>query len=142
MIWLQAKECYNCIAQFDPQNNVFIKKSRDEIEPNTNDGSFEEMNEGIFMLYRFNGKIYFQVNDKIFLLDENTVIDVAGERPTKILKVLKNEMIEYETKYTPTSFPIEGDLTPFIDEEDFDFGLFVSNISKNPKRKEVLLGIS
>jgi hypothetical protein len=36
--------------------------------------------------------------------------------------------------------PIPGDLTPFIDDEDFDFGLFVSNISKDQDRREVLLG--
>jgi hypothetical protein len=137
MIWLRAKEHYDCIAKFDPDSNILTKIYQEGFESNTN-GTFLEMKEGLFLLYRYNEKLYFQVNDKVFLLDENTVINVAGERPTKILKVLKNEMIEYETKYTPTSSPIEDDLTPFVDEEDFDFGLFASNVSKNPKRKEII----
>jgi len=36
--------------------------------------------------------------------------------------------------------PIPGDPTPFIEDEDFDFGLFVRNISRSSERRKVLLG--
>ncbi len=34
---------------------------------------------------------------------------------------------------------IKDDPTPFVDEEDFDFGLFLSNVAKDESRQRRLL---
>ena len=36
---------------------------------------------------------------------------------------------------------LPDDPTPMISDEDFDFGLLAMNISQNPERKDVLLGL-
>ena len=69
------------------------------------------------------------------------MIEVAGKPSDRILKILKNNKLLYEIHYSLDGEKIiDGDPTPFIEEEDFDFGLFMSNISSDKNRKNILLG--
>ena len=141
MLWLQSNENYECIAIFDPIEYSLKKFLRTDIDSITTEGFFSEIDDGIFILYKNGDKLFFRVYNSNFMLDEQTIIEVSGPVYKRNLSVIKNGKVIFQTTYTLNEpLSISDDLTPFLESEDFDFGLFVSNISKNPKRKAVLLG--
>ncbi len=97
------------------------------------------------MLYKRDGRIIFRVcqegANREFHLDAVTEIAVSGPAARRELTVLRDGANVFHTTYALKEvYRCSEDTTPFIEDEDFDFGLLVSNISKNPARKEVLLG--
>ena len=144
MLWLRSREEYDCLATFEPSVGTLKKYSLRALgdkAPSITDGCFSEVEEGILILYRSVGNIFFQIYNKIFLINDKIEIEVFGPREKRKLQVVRDGKVIYETTYTPPGpGMIEGDPTPFVEEEHFDFGLFVSNISKNPGRKDRFLG--
>ncbi|MBW1903108.1 MAG: hypothetical protein JRJ20_15990 [Deltaproteobacteria bacterium] len=144
MIWLQSNEKFDSLAEYDPETGMLKKHSRKNLGsnvPETTDGFYSELTNGVFILYRFNDSLYFRANDNDFILDSVTEVVVSGPWENRELKVFCDGKMIFETIYSPHGpKPISNDPTPFIEDEDFDFGIFVSNISKSPKRKDLLLG--
>jgi hypothetical protein len=144
MIWLQSNEKFDSLAEYDPKNGMLTKHSRKNLGsnvPETTDGFYSELTNGVFILYRFNDNLYFRANDNDFILDSVTEVVVSGPQEKRELKVLCNGKMIFKTIYSSHDIgPLSNDPTPFIEDEDFDFGIFVSNISKSPKRKDILLG--
>jgi hypothetical protein len=145
-MWLQCQEEYDCLAEFNPEEGILKKHSRKILGSHASkienvDGWFSEATYGTFMLFKNKNRIYFSVYGTEFMLDDKTAVEVSGPRTKRLLQVIHEDKVIFETYYTPIGEGmIKGDPTPFIEDEDFDFGLFVSNISKNPKRKDVFLG--
>ncbi len=97
------------------------------------------------MLYRLGNSIAFRVIgegfDCKFDLDSSTVVEVDGPPLERELVVIRDGNVMFKTTYAvDVDDIIPNDPTPFVEDEDFDFGLFVSNISKSPGRKDVMLG--
>lgn len=145
-MWIQSQERFDCVAEFDDEKGTLREYSRQFLAAQApkiaeTDGWFSHIRGGVLILYRKTGNIFFRVNDNEFVLDKGTEVEVFGPREKRKLVLKRNAQvvfdIEYELLQEP---PIPNDPTPFIEEEDFDFGVFVSNISKDPKRKAVFLG--
>lgn len=138
MLWLQSFAEFDCIALFDPDLLTFDKASKQKLGnsvPAIFDGEYYEFPSGCFVFYECEGKLIFIANGNKFVLDDDTVIDVSGNKKNRILKVQKNGQIVYAASYENTIPTFENDPTPFIEDEHFDFGLFMSNLSKDPARR-------
>ncbi len=144
-MWLQCQEKYDSVAEFNPAEGIVRRYSRQVLGARAPkieniDGWFSDVKNSTFILYKYKDNIFFRANDKEFILDNKTEVEVFGPREKRKLYVKHNGLIIFDTAYELTrEGAIPNDPTPFIDKEDFDFGLFVSNISKNQKRKDVLL---
>jgi hypothetical protein len=146
MIWLYSHNEYDYLGRFDPNTGHLKKTSLKGLGSEAPDitefaGSFPEVKGGLFVLYRHRGQVIFWAFGNEFVLDGQTIVDVDGSGRNRCLsiKTMGKSVSELEYELLNDG-PIPGDLTPFIDDEDFDFGLFVSNISKDQDRREVLLG--
>lgn len=145
-MWIQSKDEFDCVAQFDPGTGTLKKHSRTKLEqyaPQWSElaGSFSEAKNTVFVLYRNDDRIVFRTNSDEFVLDGRTIVNVIGKGRRKRMCIEKNGVSILEFEYEIVrSDTIADDSTPFADDEDFDFGLFVSNISKSTKRRDVLLG--
>lgn len=145
-MWIQSKDEFDCVAQFDPSTGSIEKHSRTKLAqhaPKWSElaGSFSEVHDDVFVLYRNDDRLIFRTNDNAFVLDGRTVVNVTGDGYKKRMCVERSEVAVLEFEYElVSSNAISDDPTPFVDDEDFDFGLFVSNISKSAERREVLLG--
>ena len=138
MIWLRNSSVYMNVAEYDHDTGNFTIRSRD-IE-NT-DGSYEILSEKFVALYQFQEQIFIRLGDERILLDKSVKVDLFGPVNNRRLTIEKAgrkvAQLEYEVD---TSDVIPDDITPYIEAEHFDFGLFLSNVSKDEIRQRVLLG--
>lgn len=145
-MWIQCQGEYDRLAQFDPKAGslkIYSRKHLGDRAPKISEieGWFSEHRDDPLVLYRTADTIFFRIHGNDFVLDENTEVQVHGTSQRRKLYVKRFGKTIYETEYAlPQTEPTPNDQTPFIEEEDFDFGLFVSNISRDPRRKSVLLG--
>ncbi len=146
MIWLQSKNEYDCLAEFDPATGGLRKHSRRTLGVNAPDvkeivGSFADIKSGLLVLFQSRGRIVFWASGKEFELDGQTIVDVHGSGCKKRLTIKTNGAVVHDLDYElANDDAISDDPTAFVDGEDYDFGVFVSNISKDKDRRDVLLG--
>jgi hypothetical protein len=143
MLWLQSNAKFDEIAEFNPDNmalNKLSKRMLGSSVPAKLDGFFSDFGTGWLALYKKDGKLIFASNGKAFILNDNTIVNVSGSTNQRQLDVVRSGEVIYSTSYLlDDTATFHGDLTSFIEDEDFDFGLFVSNISKSLDRKAIIL---
>jgi hypothetical protein len=111
-----------------------------DVAPDGTVGSFTEL-AGLFVaLYVQDGTLQLRMGEEIYPLDDEAVVAVEGELSSRELTVSRHGKEVAKHQYAvDESQIIEGDETAFVDEEDYDFGMWLANVSKNPERKQVLL---
>lgn len=149
-MWLQCQDRFDTVGAFDETYGRLERLSRKALgsdAPFLQDvgGFFSDHLTGTLMLYRQGGKAIFRVYgdglDRVFELDPATEIKVSGPNTKRELRIFRDGAVIFQTTYVlPEVYRSLNDFTPFVEDEDFDFGLYVSNISKNPVRKDLLLG--
>ncbi|MDA8228556.1 MAG: hypothetical protein M0T74_12830 [Desulfitobacterium hafniense] len=143
MLWLQSNTKFDEIAEFYPDTMEFTKLSKRKLgssAPEKFDGFFSDFGTGWLALYKQDGRLMFASSRNIFVLDDNTIVNVYGSPNQRRLEVVRDGDVIYSTLYLlDDTATFHDDPTSFIEDEDFDFGLFVSNISKSPDRKAIIL---
>jgi hypothetical protein len=126
--------CYDLVKK----EKTFCKK---DITYNIN-GYFSKIHDKIIILYKTD-TLYLEIDSKIFPFNQLTIMtnDVSIKRLRgKITSIrhfimIYNKQIVYETNYDEILPKFEFDMTACIDDEDFDFGLFLENLSRNIERQ-------
>lgn len=99
----------------------------------THDGSF-------FALARIEGSLFARIGDDVFELSKNVSIHVRGKAPNRIIEVLRDGILCLSVPYEVSADEVfTPDETPFAEDEDFDFGLLLANISQSEERKKIML---
>lgn len=146
MMWICSNDDFDCIAKFDPQTGSLEKYSATALNqdaPQSTEiaGNFSEVKHARFVLYRSENQIIFRVDDAEFVLDGRTIIDVSKCQSIRQMAIQREGALIFEFKYElMRDDSIPNDPTPFVSDEDFDFGLLASNISKSAERRDVMLG--
>jgi hypothetical protein len=101
-------------------------------------GHFSSREQGFIALYRLHDVLHLRVDrtDVPLTGDVIVTLETAGSRRT--LRVLRGDNTIFELEYERPKIdpPLEVDPTPFVEEEHFDFGLFVFNIMADPGRRK------
>lgn len=145
MIWLQSNDKYDEFAKYDHGKGTFTITSRNELggnSPSSTEGRFTIMSSVFVALYKFDQGLFVRIGDRQIPLTDDVIVTVSGELKKRLL-IVKNagKEIARFNYVLDSSKKFLDDPTPFIENEDFDFGLLISNISVNDKRKRVLLGL-
>lgn len=141
-MYLQSKDLFDLIIRFDIDKGVLerISKNNQGFSDRLN-GSFSEYDDTFFVIFVENDRLFFCYNNKKIDLLDSYVINVEGTPNNRKMTILKDgkkyDEVEYSLGVLDNKY--ENDITAFIEDEDFDFGLFVSNLSRNKERKKVLL---
>jgi len=90
------------------------------------------------LLYREGDVLHFKVDDMDIELTDNTHIELKrGE--VNVLKVLRDDApifcLEYQPYVADEVDKWRMYFDPFIEEEHFDFGLFLRNLMKDANRR-------
>ncbi|WP_445366009.1 hypothetical protein ACJJJB_07940 [Microbulbifer sp. ANSA001] len=145
MIWLQSNDKYNELAEYDHEEGTFTIVFRNGLGakiPIKTVGTFAILSTVFVALYKFGQELYVRVGGQCIPLTDDVIVTVCGEVNSRLLTIKKAGVEVTSLNYTlDVSKIIPGDSTPFVEDEDFDFGLFVSNIATSSKRKRVLLGL-
>jgi hypothetical protein len=103
-------------------------------------GHFSQFGEQMVFFYREGGTLHLRVDDADVELDDNTQIALDQHTNFSVLKVMRFGKVIYEWRYTsPVIYPpLEADPTPFVEEEQFDFGQFVYNVMHTTHRRNTI----
>lgn len=140
MVWLQSNEKFDDIAELDVESGEWKICRREENVHVQTDGFFSILSQVFCAIFRSGNQLHFRIGDKQFELTEGVEIAVNGALEKRFLSVRRRGSPEIEFEYSLSSFAIDGDITPFLEDEDLDFGLFLSNIATDPNRQAVLKG--
>jgi len=145
MIWLQSNDKYDELAKYDHGKGTYMIASRNNLggnTPSSTEGMFSIMSTVFLALYKFEQGLFIRIGDQLISLTDDVIVTVSGDDEKRLLSVKKSAKDIAHLNYVlDSSKKFSNDPTPFIEDEDFDFGLLISNISTNEKRKRVLLGL-
>jgi hypothetical protein len=137
---LQSHQSFDTVAEYDPTTRTFTTFSR-KAEPGRassgqRSGVFDYLGERRVLLYRLAGVLYLEVDDQRIPM-EGHVVEVHPVNGDRVLRVLANSTVVIELMYIPPHLdpPLSDDPTAFVEEEDFDFGLFLTNVSRDQERQ-------
>jgi hypothetical protein len=136
---LQSHKSFNTMADYDPVTGTFVTFSRSS-EParasGKKAGAFDDIGGKRALLFRLAGVLYLQVENQRMQMDDHA-IELQSVHGRRVLQVFSDGKVVLELTYDPPILdpPRAMDPTPFVEEEDFDFGLLLSNLSRDRSRQ-------
>ena len=137
MVLLRSNERFNDVVELDEGSGVWRKTTRLENVPSKTDGFYSILSEVFFALFRSGNQLYVRIGDTQIELTEDVKVTVSGPPENRLITLIANGTRISHT-YSLSSASIAGDITPFVEDEDSDFGLFLSNIVGSPERQAIL----
>ncbi|MEU6642711.1 hypothetical protein ABZ863_09175 [Saccharomonospora sp. NPDC046836] len=118
-------------------------KTMEEVESSPGskkvDGAFGQLGDILAVLYREDDDVVLEVGNYHFWLGVQTGVSVvhSGSGLNRSLTIVRESsedsvVVHYPLEEGPV--PTELDSTPFIEDEDFDFGLYIANVANSPER--------
>lgn len=139
MVWLQSNERFNDLVELDDKSGKWRATTRSEVVPARIDGFYSILSNAFCALFRSGNHLYVRIGNQTVKLAGDVEISVTGPPEHRVLSLKANETRVSHT-YALSSVSIDGDVTPFVEDEDFDFGVFLANIASNPERQAILRG--
>ncbi|WP_216214233.1 hypothetical protein [Amycolatopsis aidingensis] len=101
-------------------------------------GHYDYIGGILTVLYRFKGELFIRLGERDFEVSKIESIWHLKKGENRefglTTKDGSNVKLEYSGKLADSIDVV--DMTPFSEEEDFDFGLFVKNVINNPDRSD------
>lgn len=149
MTLLRSHYCFCHIAKLDPKQSAFlpelIKVSESEAHSLEEDGRFSILNKTFVALFRMHGQIYLQLGAQRLTVPDIISVD-WGKGQKALSRWIKIKMenspvlnLSYDAEYRES---FDFDFTAFEDDENYDFGLWITNVLNSKKRKKVFLNPS
>jgi hypothetical protein len=141
MVLLESYDRFDDLVELEPttgQVRWYSKRDNPNMATLPIQGAVSQLNGHMVFLYREADVLHFRVDDIDIELTEDTRIELIRGN-TNVLTMLRGDAPIFRLEYKPYVAD-EIDkwrmyLNPFIEEEDFDFGLFVYNVLKDPRRR-------
>ena len=140
MVRLQSNDVFLELAELDETTGAWTPARREPSEKGYEniDGSFSVLSGVFCALFLSNGEIFVRVGDTQVQLSDDVKITVDGPDERRCLTPMSGVKTLATIRYAVEEWRIPNDPTPFIDDEDFDFGLWISNIAGSPIRQRVM----
>ena len=136
---LQSHTNFDQLAVSDPslQSVQFLSRKHHPELTSSTAGSFSLVNEMMVSLYRIHGDLYFRIPDQEFELTDDISSTLETDGNKRKFRLLNGEKVLVDLTYLipESEIPLSIDPTPFVEEEHFDFLLFVNNVLTEPGRR-------
>jgi len=123
------------LAEYDPLTGAFTTFYRKAVPLRVSSavpqGLFDILGDKRVLLYRLDGILYLDVGGKSMPM-ESLVVELGPRGSTRTLRVLVKGIVAAEVTYEPT---------PFIEDEDFDFGVLIANVSRDKRRQSEMFSL-
>jgi hypothetical protein len=144
MVLLESYERFDDLAELEPTTGElcwYSKRENPHMATLPIHGAISQMDGHRVFLYRETDVLHFRVDDIDIELTEDTRIELIRGN-TNVLIVLRGDVPIFRLEYKPYVAD-EIDkwrmyLSPFVEEEHFDFGLFVCNVTQNACRRNAI----
>jgi hypothetical protein len=145
MVWLKSNDRFHEVVEFDPESGRWrqvTQSSNDDGTPLHTNGFYSFLSDVFCAIFRSGDQLLVQIGVKQIELTPDVKIVVSGPPKFRQFSLAIGGLPVVSLTYDSQWNPLEFDPTTCIEEEDFDFGLFLSNIAKDPQRqarlKEIL----
>ena len=102
-------------------------------------GVYDFLSHQLVALYTFNGRMFLSIAEHVIPVNDIVSFELNAQGIISTFH-LATARSTYSLRYKNSSDQLfEDDLTPFIEAEDFDFGLFIKNILVDQERQARLL---
>lgn len=143
MIYLQSKEEFDKIAKLNVETGEATYESKSNLTGDEKllfSGTFAEVDSETVFFFRYDDKLLLKIKGESFLLHDNTTTNWEIRKDNAIhavFSIMEREKVIYEKKYRPftSDMVIKNDLTAFVDEEDYDFFVFINNVLNSKERR-------
>ena len=136
---LQSNDDFDELIELNTLTNqiVYFSKRRDKLAYEKIQGRYSIINNHFLGFYRDKNLLHFRLDDQDFILEENIKFSFTFSGSDRLIHISsENETLSsYSYSLKDAIIPLEQDITPFIEAEDFDFGLFVFNVIQNAHRR-------
>lgn len=137
---VQCFDRYDVIADFDTVTGLVAPRSRPtSVAVWDTDGWYASLDGASVVFYRHGGELKVRINSTIFHLDRSASIAWARHSGRSILQVQDASsvvVLSYAAGVPLGS--LADDPTPFVEDEDWDLGLFMFNVLSDPQRAELV----
>ena len=138
---LQSNDRFDELVEFDRDSGSYELLSSEE-NPKLSGvriaGSYSRFGQTMVSLYRANGNLFLRIGDQEFEITADVYSTIEEDAGQRIFRLFHKEALSIAFKYsTPvTEVPTQSDPTPFVEEEHFDFLLFVHHVLVQPDRRD------
>ena len=144
MLTLQSKNTYSRLLELSYEDGSYREARRVAVNgvlPTLKiNGVFDFLNGILVALYAFGGNLFLRIGDDVIQILGDVRVELEQNGFQSKLTVMRDGRALVLLNYPKSaSGKIKDDPTPFVDDEDFDFGLFVKNLVSDPKRRNVAL---
>ena len=144
MLILQSKSKYSRLLELNHSDGTYRETQRIAVDgafPKIKiNGVFDFLGETLVALYAIAGYIVLRIGNKVIPLNKGIEVVVNGDLSSRFLRVNQNENEVASVRYSISDAPaFDDDPTPFVESEDFDFGLFAANLASSADRRSVAL---
>lgn len=140
---LRSHQRFHEVAEFDPDDGKLNIRagevSAGGAAPRIS-GSYARLGEHTLLLYKLNGELYLKADalQSLLITGDITAQVEDGDGRRALLLVRGDGSPLLTVWYLPPVIDpsLEDDyVSSFVEEEDFDFGLFVRNVINSPRRR-------
>jgi hypothetical protein len=142
-MFVQSNDSFNRVGNFDPRDGSLLEFERNEAPQELLSsplaGHFAALGESEVVFFRQDDQLSLSVDGEIFPLLEGVKLEWENSHGLSRIRLRDGDSILRSIEYTagPASYPpIEEDPTPFVEREDWDFGLFVHAVLEDSERSE------
>lgn len=141
---IESHERFDDLAEYDPttgQLQEFSRATSSAASSGPPTGHYAKLSGTLAVFYRLDGSLWMRLGNEARNLDQvgNELRWEHVERHST-LELLERGTLVARVQYRPGSGGGPGDPTPFVDSEDWDFGLFVTNVLGNEGRHARIYG--
>lgn len=138
---VQSHERYDTVAKFDPGSGLLTSFPRPaRLGPSGTDGWYSVLGSDLVVFYRHEGRLHLRVSTRLWRAD--TGLEVSWEREgNQAVLTIGEGSSRFGLSYDPPTVPgppLASDLTPFVESEDWDLGLFIANVLNDQARLELV----
>ena len=135
---LASNDDFDQLAELDPNSGTYRLLSRKEHPELTSmSGGFSMIEGTMLSLHRRDDVLFFRVGEREFELTDDVTSTLTQEDTDRVFQLIRNGKSLVSFKYRPPApeVPLNIDPTPFVEEEDFDFFLFVHEVLSTSGRR-------
>lgn len=138
---LQSQDRFDEIAVLNlstGETNFVSKSKHPELASQPTSGWYSVVDNVMCRLYRKEGVLFLGVGKQTFKLLDDVGSRLIRGQDSSTFQLISNGDLLFSFKYNlpKLDVPLKNDPTPFIEEEDFDFLLFVDNVLKDKARRQ------
>jgi hypothetical protein len=134
---VQYHDRFDVVGEFSPSSgHLRVQPRPPGLSPSGTEGWFSILAGVAVVFYRQANHLWLRIGERVFDLDGGASVDWRREGDVAVFRV---EDSSGEVAVTYQAGPnLDPDPTPFIEDEDWDLGLYIANVLFDEERSELI----